>query len=1175
MPGGKFFGQGIPISTGFDLNSKRPLDLRTYVDSYDELANYDDSQLYEGLVVYVSKDTTNYQYVNGKWEIYGDSALNHFIVEDSFDSRSTKNAISVNKAAELNDGLTEVKNNKVDKAFGNTYKLITNAALFATENNGTKGVLRLQMPYTYSPVMISMEIIVFDNRQVACNKLYLSGTVTTNGWTNCNANAYVPFPYKIRFARKSNQVCILFNEIDGPYFEYTAMAVTKCLVSGSGVGTLTTNYTFSVDQDETSVDGVVEPELNKGTYAYTLQGKVPDDFAKRIHTHTIAQINGLETALSERVLNSDYTPEKILEMLKTVDGVGSGLDADLFQGHDASYFAKAGSTPGASGSADMLTHARKIELTGPITGETMFDGTEDVQIPVSIAGSVYLPGNPTTNTPDTFDESTKIATTAQVHAAIIARLAAADAMTYKGVLTPPTNLPEANAGDLYKVGADGVISGINVHASDSLICRQDDTPANSPNLWDLICVVDGRDVSGPTTPTVNDRVAVWDGTSAKYIKQADITYQNIVNVYDNKDAVARQYVKGITHVGHKVTILRGQLPKTVSLIGNELTGTGDFNETTGLLEITPKFHNIINLNGFSDGDWAVCGLGGNEHQRIYVKDSGTDTEGGFSYQRQSGTGEWKTIFSVLDNGTLTVETASFTTVNATTGNITNLNSDKVVVSTSITNNGTTTLNGPTNINSTLHVTGDTTLDSNLTVKKNIHGVGNLTIDGTTQLNNNLTVVGTTNLKGNVNIDKNLVVGGSSTLNGATTINNSLTTQNITVSTGHKITTEVIEVTKEIIAEKITVNQEIKAKTLNYTNNGVNFSITSNNAQYTHYTTSASTGHWFNKNVYVQGEIYAGSSYNKKVSHQGNTFYGTQATDSYTAEYIPLTIIGVAKNLSVAGHLHDRMRTARTLWGQSFNFTGNISGNISNTGNITPTTNNVSTVGTSALKYLGMYATTFYGALSGNATTATTLQTARTINVTVSGVAGTAQSFNGSANINIPVTLKTLTRGSYLTGGNYNGGTAQTWAVDATTANTANKVVVRGASGEFSMGALTTTQVTCSGIGTFAGGAFKRSDIRLKSNIKNISEEELLRVDRVLSVSFDIYGRHSYGVIAQELQKQFPELVITDEEGYLDVDYEAYHELKIKSLERKVMNLEDTIDMMRAQLDKITELLKNK
>ena len=82
--------------------------------------------------------------------------------------------------------------------------------------------------------------------------------------------------------------------------------------------------------------------------------------------------------------------------------------------------------------------------------------------------------------------------------------------------------------------------------------------------------------------------------------------------------------------------------------------------------------------------------------------------------------------------------------------------------------------------------------------------------------------------------------------------------------------------------------------------------------------------------------------------------------------------------------------------------------------------------------------TFSGALSGNATTATTLQTARTIN----GV-----SFNGSANITVTAnTTNTLTRGSYLTGSNFNGSAATTWAVDATTTATASKVVARDASG---------------------------------------------------------------------------------------------------------------------------------
>src|SRR5210317_614196 len=90
--------------------------------------------------------------------------------------------------------------------------------------------------------------------------------------------------------------------------------------------------------------------------------------------------------------------------------------------------------------------------------------------------------------------------------------------------------------------------------------------------------------------------------------------------------------------------------------------------------------------------------------------------------------------------------------------------------------------------------------------------------------------------------------------------------------------------------------------------------------------------------------------------------------------------------------------------------------------------------------------TITAALTGNADTATTLQTARNIN----GV-----SFDGSDDITVTAnTPTTLTRGNYLTGDNFNGGTGTTWAVDATDANTASKVVARDASGNFSAGTIT-------------------------------------------------------------------------------------------------------------------------
>lgn len=50
--------------------------------------------------------------------------------------------------------------------------------------------------------------------------------------------------------------------------------------------------------------------------------------------------------------------------------------------------------------------------------------------------------------------------------------------------------------------------------------------------------------------------------------------------------------------------------------------------------------------------------------------------------------------------------------------------------------------------------------------------------------------------------------------------------------------------------------------LNWSMNGVTSSISNDNGSYTHYNTNASTGHWFNKNVYVSGNVYGGSSYNR-------------------------------------------------------------------------------------------------------------------------------------------------------------------------------------------------------------------------------------------------------------------------------------------------------------------------
>jgi hypothetical protein len=111
--------------------------------------------------------------------------------------------------------------------------------------------------------------------------------------------------------------------------------------------------------------------------------------------------------------------------------------------------------------------------------------------------------------------------------------------------------------------------------------------------------------------------------------------------------------------------------------------------------------------------------------------------------------------------------------------------------------------------------------------------------------------------------------------------------------------------------------------------------------------------------------------------------------------------------------------------------------------INPLTN----IGGPAKKFDKVYANSFIG----NADSATRLTPSSTIN----GIL-----FNGTQNIIIPAENinQTLTRGQYLTGSNFNGSTATTWAVDASIDNTPNKIVARDSQGNFSAGTITASLV---------------------------------------------------------------------------------------------------------------------
>jgi len=110
-------------------------------------------------------------------------------------------------------------------------------------------------------------------------------------------------------------------------------------------------------------------------------------------------------------------------------------------------------------------------------------------------------------------------------------------------------------------------------------------------------------------------------------------------------------------------------------------------------------------------------------------------------------------------------------------------------------------------------------------------------------------------------------------------------------------------------------------------------------------------------------------------------------------------------------------------------------------------------------------------------------------VTPTAIAISGAAVSGNISGQAGSVANALTAGTYLTsGGTYDGSAARTFAVDATDANTASKVVARDASGNFSAGTIT---ATLSGAATsattatnLAGGAANRIAYQTSAGITN-------------------------------------------------------------------------------------------
>jgi hypothetical protein len=95
-----------------------------------------------------------------------------------------------------------------------------------------------------------------------------------------------------------------------------------------------------------------------------------------------------------------------------------------------------------------------------------------------------------------------------------------------------------------------------------------------------------------------------------------------------------------------------------------------------------------------------------------------------------------------------------------------------------------------------------------------------------------------------------------------------------VTVGYNNTTTIGNWTMELITstssyssytiDNTTVVHNLSGKKLYLNNNGIDSTISSENSGFLHFSTDASYGFYFNKNIYLSGDVYAGSGYNQKL-----------------------------------------------------------------------------------------------------------------------------------------------------------------------------------------------------------------------------------------------------------------------------------------------------------------------
>ena len=354
------------------------------------------------------------------------------------------------------------------------------------------------------------------------------------------------------------------------------------------------------------------------------------------------------------------------------------------------------------------------------------------------------------------------------------------------------------------------------------------------------------------------------------------------------------------------------------------------------------------------------------------------------------------------------------------------------------------------------------------------------------------------------------------------------------------------------------------------------------------------------NLVVLGTVTAQEFKSELVSSSilfdsGSSLFGNSADDIHTFTGSVRVSNGITGSLlSTNGVLSSSAQIATDISGSSTTLSSSIAADIAVNSATSASlqarvTSNESSV-TSLNSSTGSYLLNTTDTLNGDLTVTGTL-TAQQFNteyVTSSVIlqSGSTQfgdsaddvhTFTGSVNISGSTTMQALqadvinatTINATVSGSIDQATTASfsTTSVSASNASTASTVNFNGG--------LTTTsdvQFDSFGVGTAASGttgeiratgditAYYSSDERLKDNITPLSDA-INKIDQINGYEFDwnsnsSHSGHDVGVIAQEIEKVLPEVVVTRDNGYKAVRYEKIVALLISAIKEQQLQINE-------------------